>query len=338
MPTYPALGRRCRPVLALALVGAIDLGTAGARAQGSGDPAESPDDAASRRSVGDHAYSQFETVEWPFVATRVVSSTGVGMAQFELAGLEPFPEARFEGDFASMDQTVLFGIAITDWLGLEIAPRAGVLGGLDSQGALFVGANGYAGGRLSGVVRLIESDSVLLSARVDVSAFAAGGIAPARTVVAIFDEGAQTVRSFRPDFDGSRGSLGGSIVAAITATEWLGFMGSFRGEARRVEIRDVEDDEGWIAGALGVSLNFGPLGVPFQLLLGSRVSWNFADDVNDVALSAIEGVEDVVIEPELGFYFFDPKRPELELGLTTSFTYTDVSKRGRMGVNLGYWF
>lgn len=331
---HDAADRRCwvLTALALALAGGLTTSVPGARAQ----PAPARD-ASTARSVGGHAYSQLETVEWPFVATRVVSSTGVGVARFELAGLEPFPDARFEGEFATLDQSVFVAIAITDWLGVEIAPRAGVVGGVDSRAALLVGANGYAGGRLSGVLRLFESDAVLLSARVDVAAFGAAGIAPARTVVAAF-EGGQTVRSLRPDFDGSRGSLGGSLAAVVTATDWLGFMGSFRGEARRVEIRDIEDDEGWIGGALGVSFNFGTLGVPFQLLVGSRVSWNFADDVSDVALSAIEGVEDVVFEPELGFFFYDPERPELELGLTTSFTYTDVSKRGRMGVNLGYWF
>lgn len=97
MNTHSGLPRRCRPALAFfALVGALAVGTPSARAQASGDPAKPSDGAATRRSVGGHAYSQFETVEWPFVATRVVSSTGLGMRDRPLAQRER-DERQHEG-------------------------------------------------------------------------------------------------------------------------------------------------------------------------------------------------------------------------------------------------
>ncbi|AKF06760.1 hypothetical protein [Sandaracinus amylolyticus] len=315
------------------------LAAGSALAQTTPLPAEDPHPTArSARSVGGHAYSEFENIELPFVATRVTSRTGIGVSQFELRG-ERVPRRDLEGDLAQLDQRFVLGIALTEWLGLEVGVHGGAIGGIDYDAGLVIGANGFGGGRLSGVVRVVETDAFLLSLRVDVTAGAAAGIAPARTVIPLLTGQRPPESRLRsPDFSGSRGTLGGSVTGVLTATEWLGFAGSFRAEARRVEFDDVEDDEGWLGGALGASFNFGSLGVPLQILLGSRVSWSFADEIDDLALSIVEPADEVVVEPELGFYYFDPKLPELEVGLSTSFAFSDETRRGRVGLNLAYWF
>ncbi|UJR80634.1 Hypothetical protein I5071_26830 [Sandaracinus amylolyticus] len=326
-------------VLAPAASACVLLLAGSALAQTAPLPAEDPHATArSARSVGGHAYSEFEYIEHPFVATRVTSRTGLGVAQFELRG-QPVPRLDLEGDLAQLDQRFALGIAITEWLGLEVGVQGGAIAGVDYDAGLVIGANGFGGGRLSGVLRVVETDAFLLSLRVDVSAAAAAGISPARTVVPLLTGQQPPESRLRsPEFSGSRGTVGGSVTAVLTATEWLGFAGSFRADARRVELDDIEDDEGWLGGALGASLNFGSLGVPLQILLGSRVSWSFADEIDDLALSVIEPADEVVVEPELGFYYFDPKIPELELGLSTSFAFSDDTRRGRVGLNLAYWF
>lgn len=78
--------------------------------------------------------------------------------------------------------------------------------------------------------------------------------------------------------------------------------------------------------------------MPLQILLGSRVSWNFADDRSDLLLAVIEPVDEVIVEPELGFYYSNPSIPELELGLSTAFAFSETSKSGRADLNLAYWF
>jgi len=290
------------------------------------------------RSVGPHSYSQFGVIEWPFVATRAASRTGLGVDQFTLRGLDPDRDFEVEGEFAEITQSFLFDIRLLDWLGLEIEARGGALAGIDSVGALFVGGNGFAGLAVSGVARLVETDVLLLSARLGLSGFAAVGLAPARVVTAFLGDGTRPVARIRPDFDGNIEGIGGSLTAALTANEWLGFMGSLLVNGRRIEIDDNDETEGNIAGAVGVSFNFGPLGVPFQLLVGTRVNYNFGDDFLDVSLAVLESVDDVRVEPELGFFYADPDRPELELGLSTGFAFTGISERARLRVNLAYWW
>jgi hypothetical protein len=338
MSSFASTSRRARVVL-FPLVGALSLAwglhASDAAAQ---TEAERRARTVEARSVGTHRYSQFATVEWPFVATRVASRTGAGVDQFTLRGLEPDPEFEVDGEFAELVQSFLFGIRVLDWLGVEIEARGGALAGIDSAGALFVGGNGFYGLRVGGLARLVETELLLLTVRLDLTGIGAVGLAPARVVTAFLDDSPRPVSRLRPDFDGNIQGIGGSFVGALTATEWLGFMASVSVDGRRIEIRDNDETEGNLAGALGVSFDFGPLGVPFQLLLGTRVSYNFGDDFLDVSLAVVESVDDVRVEPELGFYYSDPDRPELELGLATSFVFTDLSERARVRANLAYWW
>jgi hypothetical protein len=291
-----------------------------------------------KRSVGRHLYSQFANIEWPFVATRARSRAGIGISEFELSGLDPDRELSFEGSFVEISQLFELNLALLDWLGLEVEARAAGITGTDSVGALFVGANGVAGLRLSGVAQLMKTDVVLLSARLDVTGLGAVGLAPARVATALTRDDATPASRIDPGFEGDIGGIGAALTGAVTATHWLGFMGSVFAEGRRVEINDVEDDEGTLSGALGASLHFGELGLPLQILVGSRVRWNFEDDVSDVSLAVVEGVADVQFQPELALYYTDPSRPNLELGVTTTFTVTDASERGHLGISLAYWW
>jgi hypothetical protein len=290
------------------------------------------------RSVGPHLYSQFDTIEWPFVATRAFSRTGIGIDQFELTGLPPDEDFTVDGEFMEIIQAFELDLRLLDWLGLEIELGGSALTGIDANGALFVGMNGVAGLRVSGVAQLVKTDLLLLSARLDLTGRGGLGIQPARVVSAFTADGTEPVSSIDPSFDANISGIGGSLAAALTATDWLGFMGSIVIEGRRVEIDDVSDNEGTLAGAVGASFNFGPLGVPFQLLVATRVAWNFGDDFRDIALAASEPVDDVVVSPELGFYYTDPRRPNLELGVSFRGGFTDISERGSLAVSLGYWW
>lgn len=323
-------------LVALAVAASLTaLGVPSAHAQTAAETWQSTEDA---RSVGPHVYSQFRTVEWPFVATRVASQTGVGIDQFTLRGLDPDPTFEVDGEFAEVLQSFTLGVRILEWLGIEVAAQGGAIAGIDSAGALFVGGTGVYGMRVSGLARLVATDAVLLTARLDLEGFGAAGVAPARVVTAFLEDRPRPVSSLRPDFDANLQGIGGSLVGAFTANEWLGFMGSVSLRGRRIEIQDVEETEGNLAGALGVSFNFGPLGVPFQLLVGTRLDYEFGDDFLDVSLAVLESVDDFRVEPELGFYYMDPDRPELELGLSTAFFFSDRSERAQVRITLAYWW
>jgi hypothetical protein len=292
------------------------------------------------RSVGGHNFSEFVTLQWPFVSNRVTSVTQVGMSTFDrFEG----PRGRsLEGDVATFTEEFELGLAPAPFLGFEAQFRGGVISGLDRVGVLFAGGNYIYGGKFRLAIRLIETDHFYLTVR-GIGGISRGESAsPARLVRAIVpnDDGEfnlEDVRFRGLDLteDTKVRSAGGSLGAAIGVNRWFGVQVSGLVEHDWIEIGSQDDEEGTVEGGIGLSFDLAPSGVPIQFLASGLVSYDY-EDVSDVALTAIRPGDDVRFEPEGGIYYTGT--PELELGLFTSGVVSGDETRGRAGAKLGYYW
>lgn len=296
---------------------------------------EEPRSGEENRSVGGHSFAPFRTVAFPFVATRFGSATSVGVAEFKES-----PRAldfEFEGNFATLREEVLFGVALRRWLGLELSLEGAVFGGTDRDGALIIGANGALSGSAAVVVRLVKTKRFVLSIRGRGRATRFEGISPVRVFDAFRAEEGLSLSNLSASFDGQAYAGSGEVAAAIGLSPAFGLQASARAGGRSIDVSTIqEEEEGFVEGALGVSVDLSRAGPGLRLAAGGRVGRDFGDDESDLQLAAVLPSERWRFEPEVGIYYSG--RPDFELGLGLTGLLTENDKRAEASIRMDYFW
>src|SRR5262245_40129151 len=210
--------RRCSALIGIATAALVSLASLRSDAQGRWDDdteneCEGP--CAGPRTLGGHTFVPSTLVEWPFIVSRVASTTSVGFAEVDIGSQRLAMRLGLRGtdEFVSADQSILGSVAIAPWLSLALRAQGMLIIPTARAGAVFVGEHGSYGGSAVVALRLIRSGRFQATALVDGGRLRPTSVIPARLPGSPLEKGDLTI--VRP-----------ALALAYAFTPGLGFQAS----------------------------------------------------------------------------------------------------------------
>jgi hypothetical protein len=276
------------------------------------------------RTLGGHTYIPSTLVEYPFILTRVASTTSVGVAELELGPQSLAERLGIDAtdDFIYADQSVLASVALAPWISLAIRGQGTAVIPTSRTGGVLLGGNGMYGGNAIAAIRLFRSDRFQATVIGDVGEMYPNSLVPARLPRSPFQDG--TVTTIRPSF---------AIAYSFTPSVGLQASGSY--SWRWIDI--TEDDlVRTIAGA--AALTFEMRSVPLTFLVAGQYSYEFDQGELMPVERAMFGADGSRVWGE-GAVVYRGRR-ELDLGAAVDWKLDDIGDDLRWfgQLRLAYYF
>lgn len=301
-------------------------------------PAEVVPPQQEARTLAGHRFIPFHTVVYAPITTRVGTTTDATFTSIDIAVDNPFdpegpPITRLDGKIAVVTESFQFSIAVARWFGLRAKLIAGVASGIDRDGALEIGANGTYGGELGGALRLFRTKRAMLTFDFVESVVNLQGLQPRLLLDSLPSQGEPvSSTSLQLVYDGRAVSSVPSLALAVALGRVVGLQMSGSYSRTRYNTSVVNGHRDFVQGALGLSLAAGPI----SILAGGRVLHEFRDIADDSPLSSIEPRDDTRGEAEAALYYSG--RPELDLGVRTTYVVGKTDRRYLGGLSLAYYW
>jgi hypothetical protein len=227
----------------------------------------------SSRTLNQHAFVPFQTLPFPFVATRIGSSTGMGVVN-----LKAIPVANVgtistnDAKLVAFSQSFLADFRVLDWLGLSTGFGLGNAVGINSSGAFNLGIN-YAFGATLGVnFRLAQRRNWYLSLRGDGLWQRAEAVLPAALAQsAVANDGRITFAIGSLTQGGLITSGSGHLMFAIAPHRMYGAFATGGYRYRHVDVGNASGGGGNLLFGLGNQLRLNSVRVPIVFTLGGCV-------------------------------------------------------------------
>jgi hypothetical protein len=303
---------------------ALLLTSSPARAQSCDDYDECDGRRVDARTLAGHTYVPSTLVDWPFIVSRVASTTSLGRARLEL-GLSTLAarlDVQGTDHFVYADQSLIGAVAITPWLSLTIRAQGSIVVPTRRIGALLLGQHGMYGGDVIAAVRLLRTDRLQVTALLDGGQLWPCSVVPARLPSSPLAEG--DVTTIRP-----------AVALAYTLSRRLGLQASASYAWRQFDIVG-EQTFNTIAASAAMTIDAQP--VPLTFLLAGQYAHELEDASSTDATSTIFDLGNSSVWAEAGVVYRD--RPELDLGVVADWKLSDLDRESRWfaQVRLGYYF
>ncbi len=323
----------CPGLIAITAVTLVSLACELAHAQGDLPPEDWGYDAdayecdgpcTGPRTLGGHTFVPSTLVEWPFIVSRVASTTSVGFAEIDIGPQRLAMRLGIDGtdDFIFADQSVLGSVAIAPWLSLALRARGSLVVPTGTNGAVLIGEHGLYGGDATASVRVIRSGRFQASLLVNGAQLRPNSVVPARLPRSPFQEGdLTTVRpavaiayAFTPRF--------GLQASASYAWQWF----------------DVIEEDTFRTFAGSAALTFDVRAVPLTLLLAGQYSRESGESTTMDAMDAVFGLGESNVWGEAGLVYRGI--PALDLGAALDWKLDDADNNSRWfaQLRLAYYF
>lgn len=322
---------RCPSLIGITAVALTSLACELAHAQEAGAPADWGYDAdaydcagpcTGPRTLGGHTFVQSRLVDWPFIVSRVASTTSVGVAEIDLGPQRLAMRLGIDAtdDFVFAGQSVLGSVAIAPWLSLAIRGQGSLVVPTGTSGAVLIGQHGMYGGDATIALRLIRSERFQATALVNGALLRPLSVVPARLPRAVFQKGDLTIvrpavaiaYAFTPRF--------GLQASASYAWQWFDVV--------------VEDTFRTFAG--GAALTYDVRAV--TLLLAGQYSHDSGESTMMDAMNAVFGTGESNVWGEAGIVYRGI--PALDLGAALEWKLDDADDNSRWfgQIQLAYYF
>jgi hypothetical protein len=287
------------------------------------------DDRTHERIVGNHRFVPFRVVPWAIVTTRFSMVTSFGSFSQDVAN-------RTLSQLAFRESFTVQG-AVSRWLGIEAELLGAVASGNNARSVFDTGVNYAWGGRLGGVVRLLEGDRFQFSARMDVDLLRLGTTVPRRLLETVqVEDGQLQVQLPELFVPADLIRLRPSLALALAASRVFGIQAGLGFRYLSVWSDGDHIDAPILDLALGASLDFSSLGAPFVVLVGGRLLQDLSAPEERPLISALGARSRTRSELELAMYYSARTALDLGLAFTSDLGGQDRSLVGNI-VMTYYW-
>jgi hypothetical protein len=260
------------------------------------------------RILGGHTFMPSTQVRDPFIATYLLSGTGMSIFQLPMLTIDwegPEP-VIVEGDVLYLVQGFRYQCAVNDWLAVRGAFSATGRGGIDGRSVFAQGVMWSFAGEFGATARVWGAERATLAVSADMALGNAYTINILDYVEDIIEGGWDEDLSLVSESSTTLGRLG--LVGAWAPRRWLGVTASV--------------DWGWAAGAgdrnwdgrrLGGG---GTVGIDFKELGAVPIGVRFALSSQPIGQGGTDPADDI---RSYGVGLFYTGRPDLSIGADTIF-------------------
>jgi hypothetical protein len=275
------------------------------------------------RTLGGHTYVPSTLVDFPFIVSRVASTTSAGATQLEIASAPVISRLGIEGtsELVYIDQILLGSYAIRPWISVGVRAQGSLVVPSSTVGAVLVGEHGMYGGTATGALRLVRTDRLQATAIVDATRFWPNSLVPARIPGSPFLDG--NITSLRP-----------AIALAYTATPRIGLQAS---ASYALQWFDIIESDLFQTITAGAALTIDVRAIPLAIVLAGQYAHEFGETATMDATDAVFGLGESRVWGEAGLVY--RQRPELDLGVAVDWMLNSGDESRRFAqLRFAYYF
>jgi len=276
------------------------------------------------RTLGGHTFVPSTLVEWPFIVSRVASTTSVGLAEIDVGPQRLALQLGVAGkqDFVFGAQSLLGSVAITPWISLALRAQGSFVAPTGTRGAAFIGGHGLYGGDATVAVRLLRTGRLQASLLVDAGRSRAISVVPARLPRSPLQEGDLTI--VRP-----------ALAIACAFTPRLGLQASASFAWQWLDVIE-EDSFQTLTGS--AALTFDVRVVPLMLLVAGQYSHDEGESTVVDAIDVVYGTGESAVWGEAAIVYRGIRALDLGAALHWKLDDADEASRWFGQVWLAYYF